>query len=51
MLEDRINKLRETLNSEIEKNSLDSEQILTLSHDLDELITEYYKYSKDQNIK
>ncbi len=47
MLEDRINKLRETLNSEIEKCSLDSESILTLSHDLDELITEYYKYSKN----
>ena len=43
MLVHEINQLREKLNEKVEIHSLDTEGILTLSQDLDVLITEYYK--------
>ena len=43
MLVQEINQLREKLNEKVEIHTLDTEGILTLSQDLDVLITEYYK--------
>jgi len=43
MLVDESNKLRETLNEPVMNCSMDYEQILALSQDLDKLIVEYYK--------
>jgi len=45
MLVKEINELREKLNKQVEKYSLNNEVILALSQNLDQLITEYYKYS------
>ncbi|MHB8065030.1 MAG: aspartyl-phosphate phosphatase Spo0E family protein [Ruminiclostridium sp.] len=44
MLVEEINELREELNRQVENCSLDNKEILTLSQNLDELITKYYKY-------
>ncbi len=43
MLVDEINKLREILNEQVVNCSMDYEEILSLSQDLDKLIVEYYK--------
>jgi len=45
MLVEEINEMREELNKQVENYSLDNDAILTLSQNLDELITEYYRYS------
>lgn len=44
MLVEEINELREELNKQVENYNLDNEAILTLSQNLDDLITEYYKF-------
>lgn len=48
MLEDKINKKREELNESIEKNDK-YEDVYRLSIELDDLITEFYKKSKEKN--
>ena len=48
MLEDKINKKREELNESIEKNDR-YEDVYRLSIELDDLITEFYKKSKEKN--
>jgi len=47
MLEDKINKKREELNESIEKNDK-YEDVYRLSIELDDLITEFYKKSKEK---
>jgi len=47
MLEDKINKKREELNESIEKNNK-YEDVYRLSVELDDLITEFYKKSKEK---
>ena len=47
MLEDRINKKREELNESIEKNK-NYEDVYRLSVELDDLIDEFYKKSKEK---
>lgn len=49
-MKNQINELRETLNLEIEKDELNSQEILKISKKLDELIVEYYKISKDVSV-
>ena len=49
MLEEKINKKREELNESIEKNDR-YEDVYRLSIELDDLITEFYKKSKEKNI-
>lgn len=49
MLEEKINKKREELNESIEKNDK-YEDVYRLSIELDDLITEFYKKSKEKNI-
>jgi hypothetical protein len=43
MLNDHIREVREKLENEIEKGNLQSELVFTLSMELDQLVTEYYK--------
>lgn len=50
MLEDEITKKRRELNESIE-NAGNYEDVYRLSIELDELITEFYKDSKDENKK
>ena len=47
MLEDKINKKREELNESIEKNR-NYEDVYRLSVELDDLIDEFYKKSKEK---
>lgn len=47
MLKDEINKKREQLNESIEKNKK-YEDVYRLSVELDDLITEFYKKSKEK---
>lgn len=47
MLEDKINKKREELNESIEKNK-NYEDVYRLSVELDDLIDEFYKKSKEK---